>query len=98
MLLILQASCISHLAKVQCPPQIVSNGNVVVMETPKGSIAMHQCDTNYSLVGYSISHCQSNGEWSGVQPECKSKCIKECTYLSLVSMFHAIFNLSFKDK
>lgn len=41
-------------------------------KTSSGEVAKYACNENYNLIGLSIRTCQTNGTWSGLQPECIS--------------------------
>ena len=47
--------------------------------TTFNSRATYTCDRGFVLSGQSVRTCQSDGEWSGRAPECKSKYVLTCT-------------------
>ena len=49
------------------------NGDVDVSGIKIGSKAKYSCDRGFELKGTQVRKCQSNGEWSGREPSCKSK-------------------------
>ena len=46
------------------------NGQVMVFGTTLGSQALYNCDEGYILLGSTSRVCESNGRWSGDEPEC----------------------------
>ena len=48
--------------------QIVKKGYVY------GGSVKFVCDTNYTLVGTDVMHCQANRSWSSPVPNCLGKC------------------------
>lgn len=56
-------------------PVIQNNisGKTVITYPPKSKI-LYSCKKYYELNGVSQRQCQSNGEWSGIQPRCKPNC------------------------
>ncbi|KAL4228764.1 hypothetical protein ACF0H5_011806 [Mactra antiquata] len=47
------------------------NGEVIVQGHVFGDSALYQCDVGYRMIGVPTRQCQSNGEWSGIQPFCQ---------------------------
>ena len=58
-------------AAVTCPllPVPVS-GTIDLTDTTVGSVASYSCDDGYDLVGDMMRVCQSDGMWSGDDPQC----------------------------
>ena len=50
-----------------------ANGQVSLETTFEGSVANYSCNQTYVLCGTECRVCQSNGSWSGTQPDCISK-------------------------
>ena len=50
-----------------------TNGDVSFTSTSVNSKATYSCNNGFLLVGQTTRVCQSNGEWSGIAPACKSK-------------------------
>ena len=48
-------------------------GDVSVSGLAVGSKATYSCNRGFELKGDQIRHCQSNGQWSGSDPFCRSK-------------------------
>ena len=57
-----------------------ANGRVDVSGTTVGSTATYSCDTGYELDGERVRVCQPSGEWTGLEPFCKRKLEKPCSY------------------
>ena len=49
------------------------NGDVDLTGITVGSRAKYSCDRGFDLKGDQVRKCQSNGQWSGSEPICKSK-------------------------
>ena len=49
------------------------NGDVSFRTTTFNSRAAYSCNNGFLLVGQTTRVCQSNGEWSGKAPVCKSE-------------------------
>ena len=50
-----------------------TNGDVSLRTTTFNSRAAYSCNNGFLLVGQTTRVCQSNGEWSGKAPVCKSE-------------------------
>ena len=50
-----------------------TNGDVSFRTTTFNSRAAYSCNNGFLLVGQTTRVCQSNGEWSGKAPVCKSE-------------------------
>ncbi len=50
-----------------------TNGDVSFTSISVNSKATYSCNNGFILVGQTTRICQSNGEWSGIAPVCKSK-------------------------
>ena len=48
------------------------NGQVFLSGTTIGATASYSCSAGYELIGDRTRTCQSNGQWSGGEPSCKS--------------------------
>lgn len=59
---------------IDCGPlNNIDNGRVEFSSTNVGSIANYFCKNGFSLVGEGQRRCQQSGQWSGVEPTCKSQ-------------------------
>ena len=47
------------------------NGDVDLTGITVGSKARYSCNRGFDLKGDQIRKCQSNGQWSGIEPVCK---------------------------
>lgn len=52
------------------PP--LTNGKVIISGRTPGSTATYLCNEHYRLIGNATIICQSNSQWLGVAPKCKS--------------------------
>lgn len=51
-------------------PGTIANGNVTVLSDFHEGKAVYQCNLHYTLEGNHQRICNSDGEWTGVAPEC----------------------------
>ena len=65
------------------PPVAPSNGGEVHSGNLAGDTVTYFCYKRYKLIGNVSRTCQSNGEWSGIQPSCNG-------------MFNAIYTVMCK--
>ena len=47
----------------------------------QGSSFHFSCVNGFALIGDSVRHCQTNGDWSGTQPRCVGKTIISVLYV-----------------
>ncbi len=78
-------------------PKERSCGNPGVPENGKKNSSIYQygnsiefeCDVGYTLQGSQVRTCQTNGQWTGIQPTCPSKlnpyCVNLCNKKSISS-------------
>ena len=65
-----------------------------VLETTEGSVATYECAMGYQyLNGGSNRICQSNGQWSGITPQCTQigKCLLLMVYLIIRSRVRVVY-------
>ena len=46
---------------------------VTTIDTGLDAVAAYTCDQGYDLVGDEMRTCQTNGQWTGVEPNCMCK-------------------------
>ena len=51
-------------------PVALSNGGKIHSGNLEGDTVTYFCNKRYRLSGDASRTCQSNGEWSGIQPSC----------------------------
>ena len=51
----------------------IENGRVSFSSTSVGSVATYTCNRGFELIGSSRRTCQSNRQWSSVEPFCRSE-------------------------
>ena len=75
---------------VFCPSlEDPDNGNVTVPSTEFGAVATYTCiNSSFYLNGPDTRECQANGNWSGDEPQCISKC-----FYALPFFFASISNI-----
>ena len=49
----------------------ILNGGVSFNSTTEGSEVIYTCDAGYELKGENTRMCQSDGTWSGTEPQCE---------------------------
>ena len=54
-------------------PGTPTNGQHSLSRTTYSSVVTYTCDVGYTLQGPNSRTCQSDGQWSGSVPQCKSK-------------------------
>ena len=60
-------------AAINCGnPSTPTNGQPTLSNTTYNSVVTYACDVNYTLLGSDSRTCQSDGQWSGSVPQCKS--------------------------
>lgn len=56
--------------EITCPDLSPPRNGSVDFGTRVGETANYSCSTGLMLVGNMTRQCQSNGEWSGIEPRC----------------------------
>ncbi len=51
----------------------IEDGRVIIASRTVGSTARYICNPGFELVGEETRTCQSDGDWSGVEPYCKCR-------------------------
>lgn len=58
---------------ILCPELFLINGRVIKPSLTVGSLAVHQCNSGFTLTGVITRQCQRSGEWSETPPTCTRK-------------------------
>ena len=59
---------------IECdPPAFFVNGKIIGNGTAYGFNLSFLCDAGHILVGSAVRTCQSDGQWSGIEPVCDGK-------------------------
>ncbi len=54
--------------------QSPENGRLILLDgTSVGSVARYECNPGFVLSGSAARSCESDGNWSGVEPICESE-------------------------
>ena len=77
-------------------PRNLTNGGKVSNGNTEGDTVTYFCNEGYNLTGDANRTCQSNGSWSGIQPECirmlnaELKCIMTDCIIMVVALGNII--------
>ena len=89
---------VSHFHYLVCcdPPVAPSNGGEVHSGKLEGDTVTYFCNKGYQLIGIESRTCQSNGEWSGIQPSCNGLFNAICTVMCELTNFLPLYDFDFQ--
>ena len=76
---------VSSLAIHCSDPGTPTNGQRSLSSTTYNSVVTYTCDVGYTLQGANSRTCQSNGQWSGSVPQCKSMFLQTFAVINCVA-------------
>ena len=79
-----------------CPPlKTVNEGSVVQVGTESGAVGTYKCNVGFELIRSTKRTCQTDGKWSGQEPECRSKLVDNSEKKSVLNAINEYDKYSF---